>query len=192
MDCDKALEMMSLYIDLELNKEEQEKLFEHIDCCEQCRQEFEMLKDIVGTLNKEEFLPLPCDYHEELMAKVNDIKIENVNFGKNGKDNRKKWKKYGSIAAAAVLVISVSAFVRNMNFNAYTQNETTELTEAQSSEYNGKDQRSMSVSEEAESNEYAMDEEKIMPMDFGTAAGDVSNDEVDLKEVNSNVEERKK
>ena len=41
MECEKALELISLYIDGELNKEEQEEIIKHMEQCESCKKEYE-------------------------------------------------------------------------------------------------------------------------------------------------------
>lgn len=192
MDCDKAFEMMSLYIDGELNKEEQEKLFEHINGCDYCKQEFEVLKNLVGKLKEEEFLPLPEGYHQELMTKVNDTKIENVNFGKKDKKKKRSWKKYGSIAAAGLLVVVVGAAASSLDFEGYNQNETTAATQAKSQAYNETAQMPMAVPEEAASEEYSADAGVSMQRDMDMVGGSGVSEEVDVTDVNVNLEERKK
>ncbi|MEA5083732.1 MAG: DUF4349 domain-containing protein [Lachnospiraceae bacterium] len=193
MDCDKAFEMMSLYIDEELNKEEQEKLFEHINDCDYCKEEFDLLKDLVGKLKKEEFLPLPEGYHEELMAKVNDSKIQNLSFWKSNIKNKPNWKKYGSIAAAGLLVFVVGAAASSMNFDRYSQSETaTAPMAAKSQAYNETTQMPTAVEKEVTTEEYSADAGMGVLRDMGAdIAGDV-NAEASNPEVKVNVDERKK
>lgn len=113
MDCDKALELISLYIDGELNKEEQEEIIRHMERCESCRKEYESIKEMVEELNNIDFLPLPDGYHERLMQKINDTKVEKVDFAvkesKKGNHNNHNWKKYGTMVAGLCLVAIVGA-----------------------------------------------------------------------------------
>lgn len=192
MDCDKAFEMMSLYIDGELNKEEQEKLFEHIEGCEFCKQEFESLKDMVNALKEEEFLPLPDGYHEELLTKVNGTKIERVYFDSKDKNKKRSWKKYGSIAAAGILVVFVGAMASALDFGGYNQNDTTAETQAKSQAYNDTAQMPMAVPQEAVTEEYSMDASFEMQRDMSMAGGGDVSEETGITGANVNVDERKK
>lgn len=192
MNCNKALEMMSLYIDEELNKEEQEKLFEHINSCRYCKEEFNLLKDLVGKLKEEEFLPLPDGYHEELMAKVNASKIENISFVKSNTKNKRNWKKYASIAAAGLLVVVVGAAASSMNFDDYNQNETATSPMAKSEAYNEIAQAPMAVTKEATTEEFSADAGMGMQRDMSLSVGGDINAETSNTDVKVNVDERKK
>ncbi|WP_157950038.1 anti-sigma factor family protein [Vallitalea okinawensis] len=77
MNCNEIRDLISLYIDDELNTTEQIQFEEHIASCEACKYELEMLKEIVGTLNETEITPLPNDFHEDLMEKIHEIEREN-------------------------------------------------------------------------------------------------------------------
>ena len=48
MECDKAKELLSAYLDGEVTEKERHLLEEHLDSCKSCRQEFEELRRIVG------------------------------------------------------------------------------------------------------------------------------------------------
>ena len=192
MDCGKAFEMMSLYIDEELNKEEQEKLFEHINSCDYCKQEFNLIKDLVGKLKEEEFLPLPDGYHQELMAKVNDLKIENVSFGKSDIKNKRNWKKYGSIAAAGLLVVVVGAAASSINFGGYSQNETSTAPMEKSEAYSETAQMPMAVAEETTSEQYSADAGMGMQRYMSQAVGGEVGAEMNTADVKVNIDERKK
>lgn len=191
MDCDKAFEMMSLYIDEELNKEEQEKLFEHINDCDYCKEEFDLLKALVGKLKKEEFLPLPEGFHEELMVKVNDSKIQNISFWKSNIKNKPNWKKYGSIAAAGLLVFAVGAAASSMNFGSYSsQNDAATAPMAKSEAYSETAQ--MPMAKEVATEEYSADAGMGMERDMSVAVGGDVNTEASNSDVKVNVDERKK
>ncbi|MGL4791624.1 MAG: DUF4349 domain-containing protein, partial [Anaerotignaceae bacterium] len=110
MDCNRASELMNLYIDSMINKEEKELLLQHLKACNCCAEEFEFIKDMVKSLNEEEFLPLPENYHEELMEKINETKIEKLEVAFKRKRN---WRKYTTVAAAALAVIVVGGIGLN-------------------------------------------------------------------------------
>lgn len=114
-NCENFQEMMSLHLDAELDKQETEKLLKHFEECEQCKEEYLMLKSVKESLNETEFLPLPDGYHEELMEKINAEKVKHVDFKKVN-----RWKKYSAVAAALLVVVAVGALggqVANQNNN---------------------------------------------------------------------------
>ena len=45
MNCNDAVDLISLYLDNELNKDSEKELFEHINECSFCRKEFEEMKE---------------------------------------------------------------------------------------------------------------------------------------------------
>lgn len=121
MDCEKAFEWMSVYLDKQLDKDSSEKLMEHIEQCAHCKKEFELLKSIVEQLNNIPLVELPQGYHEELMQKIQEIPKETViqyPVGKKGKEKGKKekkekkkwnWKRYSAIAAGFLILIAAGS-----------------------------------------------------------------------------------
>ncbi|MCI8341758.1 MAG: DUF4349 domain-containing protein [Firmicutes bacterium] len=128
MECDKYLEMISLYIDGELNKQEQEELSKHMEVCENCKSEYENIKEVVNMLNKTEYLPLPKGYHEKLMEKIEKEKVESVKFTQRLNRKISMNKKYISIAAGfvvlAVVGIGGSGITKNMSGGGAASSET--------------------------------------------------------------------
>lgn len=193
MDCEKAFEMMSLYLDGQLNREEQGQLFEHMKNCNYCKQEFEFLKNLVDTMKDEAFLPLPEGYHEDLMAKINKNKVERVDFSGTEKNKKRKWKKYGSIAAAGLLVVLVGAGAgRGLLGSSYGQNDAAGLVEQKSQSYSGTEEMPFAVPEESMNAKYAMDESQETQSNMGAGMVSEADDVVEEMERTANVEERKK
>lgn len=117
MKCDKASELISLYIDKELNRQDEQLLMEHLSECDDCRNEYEQLKVMVEELNNIPLVELPNGYHSELILKIENTKVdnaENISYFKpkeNNQNNNKKtnWKKYSAIAAALFILVVVGS-----------------------------------------------------------------------------------
>ena len=120
MDCEKAFEWMSIYLDKQLDKDSSEKLMKHIEQCAHCKKEFEMLKSIVEQLNNIPLVELPQGYHEELMQKIQEIPKETVvqfPVGKKEKEKGKKkwkWKRYSAIAAGFFILVAAGSSISLM------------------------------------------------------------------------------
>ncbi len=119
---DNYLEKISLYVDHQLNIQEEKELLAHIDTCEECKSYLQELKDIVLNLNSlEEFEP-PKELHNEIMDKINieynkknrTKKIINLNFS---------LKNVATVAAAYLVVtFSISALLNSFNGTESTSN----------------------------------------------------------------------
>lgn len=92
-DCDNIKKLFDLYIDEEISAEDKNTLFEHLEKCDECKAEFDSIKNIMGVVKNLPEAELPDNFHEELMAKIKT-------------NNRKKFdfRWFGSIAAAVVVL----------------------------------------------------------------------------------------
>ena len=139
MKCNEIYDKLSLYIDNELNYEEIQQMEEHFKQCENCQKELNEYKNLILVLQSLPEEEPPEGYCKRLHNKL----LEESPQSKSKKVlniisiNRSKWIKYGSIAAALVLVVLVA----NMNnINRYGMKAKTELSYdmAESpAEYNG-------------------------------------------------------
>jgi len=100
MNCNEIKDMMTLYIDGELEDKEKKIFEEHIEDCEGCRKELEDYKKIISMLQNMTEEDPPKGYCNRLHEKLLKAKA------KSKISVRSKWMKYGSIAAIFVLVIS--------------------------------------------------------------------------------------
>lgn len=98
MRCENYLELLSPYLDKVLSLEEQKILEAHLEECSKCQEELENLKWIRSCLDKLEDRPLPEDFHEKLMNKVNEEKKSKI--------NKNKIFAYAS-SLAAVMILAV-------------------------------------------------------------------------------------
>ncbi len=109
MDCDRAYEFMSLYIDDNLDEQEETAFLEHIKSCARCASEFSVLKETVECINSLPDYELPEGYHEELMTKISALeqipKKVKKSFG---------YTKYAAAAACAVVMLVVASLFGDM------------------------------------------------------------------------------
>lgn len=120
MDCEKAFEYMSLYLDKELDRADSEELMSHLNSCSKCCQEFHILKDMIEQLNTVPLIELPEGYHEELMEKIQKIQVEEIfpiNQQKQVKKKKTGWKKYSVLAAAFFILLLVGGSTGSLLLN---------------------------------------------------------------------------
>lgn len=105
MECSKAQDLLSEYIDNMLDEDINREIEEHLSVCSRCKQEFELLDDIIKNCHKFGEENLPRDFnrelHDKLLAESHNIK---------GKGSAVPWiRRYSSVAAALlILVVSFS------------------------------------------------------------------------------------
>jgi len=110
MNCKKCSELMSLYIDNQLDNNEIISIEEHFESCKDCLKEYKELKEILNNLNELEE-ELPQNFHYELMEKINQIDSSKA------KENRFKsifsFKYFTPIAALVCFVFII--YSNNIN-----------------------------------------------------------------------------
>lgn len=123
MNCKEIQMLLSLSLDGALNREEQELIDAHLETCEVCRQEYTALKELKDALTEIPLLPLPADYHAELMEKIKREKI--LPLAPVSPDRKKAplWKKYTAIAAALLAVIVVGGGLHTLISPPLSQKE---------------------------------------------------------------------
>ncbi len=105
MKCEEALNIIESCFDYE--NPNREELFEHIQNCNKCKQVYDDIKLIKQSLEDTEFLPLPENFHDELVKKL--VKT---------KHKRKIFTKYSLAAACvtALIVVGVASVSRNFMY----------------------------------------------------------------------------
>ncbi len=106
MKCETIRNMMSSYIDKELNDVEKKEFEKHLAECEQCREEYASMLDILAMCSNLEELELPQGFRTELHQKlVEEKKKKNLFTGILGSRGRKMAT--GIVAAALVVAIGI-------------------------------------------------------------------------------------
>jgi len=111
MNCDEIKNLLSLYIDDELDEEERLLVEEHLQKCEECQKELEEYKKIIQALKNIPDEEPPLGYCKRLHEKLLIVEIPKViasdKVHKKTMNNKFRWVKYVGTAAALVLVILV-------------------------------------------------------------------------------------
>ena len=133
MRCEDIREIISLYIDNELNEEESKEIEKHLKSCEECNREYEDLLTIKRLLSEAPQVELPNNFKEELHKKlVASVSIEDsesnetnnvIDFDERSNKVRKKklnWKVFSGVAAALFLtVVSLSAIMNDIGMEDF-------------------------------------------------------------------------
>ena len=118
MNCNEIKDMLPLYIDDELEDAEKKLVEEHIKKCENCKKELEEYKKIIYMLQNMTEEEPPKGYCKRLHDKLLKTKVEKkISI-------RSRWIKYGSIAAAFVLVVSVIYTTSNFRMGSMSKSES--------------------------------------------------------------------
>ena len=121
MKCLEIEELISLYIDDELDEHTKELLEKHLEECSYCKKEYAALLTTIHICKELPMIELPENYNDSLYSKLMVVK-EQYNMEESEEtqpntlvfDKKKKkhfnWKVYASIAAVfLVLIVSVSS-----------------------------------------------------------------------------------
>ncbi len=101
LTCERAQDLMFLYIEGQLKERDAEKLTVHLDGCEACRKELEERKRILKSLGECEFIP-PSSLKSDIMDKISDVPQEKMR-------PMRRFIHIGAISgvAAAVMIFAV-------------------------------------------------------------------------------------
>ena len=111
MKCDEMQELLSLYIDNELEENEIKAVEEHLSICGDCRREYNELKEMTDLLRQAEMVPVPDAFSFRLKKALKEEKQSMIDAGiiarvPAGKKNR--WRIIASVAA--VFMVGVLSF----------------------------------------------------------------------------------
>lgn len=112
-DCENILNLIPLYIDNMLSKEESDIVCRHIEECASCKEEYEFIKSIMGTELPE--IEVPDGFHDRLMANVRKT------IPSPKKRVYLNRRIISGVAAAAVIALSVVSYL-NLGNEDISQN----------------------------------------------------------------------
>ena len=106
MNCETVKEMLWAYLEKETTAEEAVKIEEHLKNCAVCREELELQKEIMDSLQNIPDEELPDGFHASLMQKLQVEAAPNVVPFPVKKKKAPVYKQWGMIAAAVMVVVA--------------------------------------------------------------------------------------
>lgn len=131
MNCLRALNLLSAYIDRELSPDDQRQMSRHLAVCPSCRAEWQSLMEVKEALSAMPSLDLPVGFWAELDSKLAAAEREPF-FGDSGAGERKAANGWlglrrlvpvGMAAATLLVLVGTQIF-----FHAGHSNTTIQLT----------------------------------------------------------------
>ncbi len=119
--CSEIKELISQYIDDELNADERREFEEHMDSCEECRNELDELMQIVGLCKDVPEEELPADFKIELHQKLLEVQKQSEEASKPAFYRARYFKLFSSVAAVLLLVFLVRGLY---NFDLFPKGKT--------------------------------------------------------------------
>ncbi len=132
MTCPEAEDLLSAFIDHELDEEKMEEMREHIEKCPHCKQTAEELQHMMADLSSLKDVPVPERFnqrlHEALAAEGRQIRASKMPLA----DGRKKihWKRIYSLAAV-FLVGLFSVILYNNNLDDFNKQDVSYSNQAE-------------------------------------------------------------
>lgn len=107
MKCERIRQLMSAYIDNEMNEVDKIKFERHIAQCTKCKEEYELLTDIVDECSDVNEVELPENFREELHNKL--LKAQGRKSRRfSGFIRKNRWQTIAGSAVAAVLIFAIA------------------------------------------------------------------------------------
>ena len=128
MKCNEICDKLSLYIDNELSAEEMLQVEDHLHLCENCQKDYEEYKNLISVLHGLPEEEPPEGYCKRLHKKLEETGSQKESRKQASKIkgfNRNKWLKYGSIAAALVLVFAAAGIANFGGMGMQAKNESS-------------------------------------------------------------------
>lgn len=177
-NCEEVLELLSLYIDKELDDVTVKAVEEHIESCSSCKAELCQLIEIVKMCNDIDEVELPDNFKESLHQKL-VLEQENmiIKMQENKKTIRKMMKTVASVAAMFILVfaayglMNTGAFKALLGFNSKEAPPDMSALNSISQENDGLNENKALKSDLSKEQTYAYDAEIGANLDNNT--GDV-------------------
>ncbi|WHH59937.1 zf-HC2 domain-containing protein [Petroclostridium sp. X23] len=128
LKCEPIREMMSLYIDNELNDIELVSFNKHIESCAECREELQLLQSVVESCHSFEELEVPENFQHELHEKLVQAQHDRTPVKPPWYLN---WRIYSGIAAGILLVFVLKSQAFDTISNSMQKTEKAYVSDAQ-------------------------------------------------------------
>lgn len=205
MRCDKVKELLSFYIDNELDNETSKEIKNHIEVCGECKREYEDLVVIQKLLSETPQVELPTGFKAELHDKLIEcqktektqlINMKETNKKHSSKRRRINWKVLSGVAAGILIMVVSASSILNNNFlmdkSAKTEQAAPEEAMPFSVSQNEKDEtKSLDKVEIQEPNKYSMAEDNNKDMNITAKNRSITPMKEKISEDIENAEEEK-
>ena len=106
MKCSDFRELISAYLDGTCSIQERAVVVSHIEACQNCKEEMQLMQEMMDFFHEIPMTELPKDFHGDLMQRLaEESKIVPIAAHKP-KKSPMKWKQLSLVAAAALLVVA--------------------------------------------------------------------------------------
>ena len=163
--CEEILELLSLYIDNELDDVTAKAVEKHIESCSSCRSELEQLREIVKMCSELDEVELPDNFNEVLHER---LKLEQKKMEDNKKTIFMRNRIMGAVASVAaifILIFAVGGFMFTGMFNK-TADLSVGKNEAANSIFNDTEQKLFEQKRDGASETESADEIKAFAYDM--------------------------
>lgn len=125
MDCKKVADLMSMYMDNELNELQKAEFEEHIDRCPLCAKELNDILKILEILHDMKEVELPDDFNDTLYEKLLQAKSKDQSKGKPLFLKNRYIRALSTIAAGILTIFILKGVIFNSTFlNRIKQSES--------------------------------------------------------------------
>lgn len=121
MGCGLYKNLLSSYIDKDINEIDKNELEKHLTACEECMDEYQLLLNVVKNCNNIEEVELPINFHDELHEKLK---------ASNNKKSIRKYFRFNWKWAAGIAAVFIIAIVSITQLPNLTQKDMAENEEA--------------------------------------------------------------
>lgn len=131
MNCNECKKQLSCYSDQNINEEVMQAIKKHLEECEECREEWQILKNLGSYVKQISVPPMPNDLHEKIMSQVKKEAHKPIQLKKKMKHSRNV---YGSMVAALFVgIVGISYFLDGNYSVEYSKigivNEANEISQ---------------------------------------------------------------
>jgi len=126
--CNEINELMSLYIDDQLDDNTRKEFEEHIDMCGSCREEFDALVKVVDLCNSIDEVELPEGFRDELHSKLVAERERRDKRYKGAGLLNKYIKICSTVAACLIIAVFAGRFIANNYFLPARHDKSTKST----------------------------------------------------------------
>lgn len=155
MKCENREEKISLYIDRQLDWQEEKEFLKHIKECPECKEALQQAQQIRQMLLDMPMEEVPQGLHDSIVKTIQ--KEIQLSPAKNTK--RISWQKYGALAASFLLLIGGAYFYKTTLQQHSSTAETTEMATMQLEE--ATPNLAMNIPEEVVEEQYDTDESQL-------------------------------